>query len=151
MILYRISNQIYSQDISGKGAALFGGRWNSKGNHALYLSSHTSLAVLEILVNYNYEQLMHTAFDIVTFEIKNDKSVESIKNLESNWRYLPKYTKEIGDQFLMDKSKLMLKIPSAIIETEYNYLLNPEHIDFKKIKIINVSPLKLDNRLIKLV
>jgi RES domain-containing protein len=151
MILFRISNQIYSQDISGKGAALFGGRWNSKGNHALYLSSHTSLAVLEILVNYSYEQLMHTAFDIVTFEIKNDKSVESIKNLESNWRYLPKYTKEIGDYFLMDKSKLMLKIPSAIIETEYNYLLNPEHVDFKKIKIINVSPLKLDNRLIKLV
>jgi RES domain-containing protein len=151
MILYRISNQIYSQDISGKGAALFGGRWNSKGNHALYLSSHTSLAVLEILVNYNYEQLIQTDFEIVTFEIKNDKSIESIKNLESNWRYLPKYTKEIGDHFLMEKSKLMLKIPSAIIETEYNYLLNPEHIDFKKIKIINVSPLKLDNRLIKLV
>jgi RES domain-containing protein len=151
MILYRISNQIYSQDISGKGAALFGGRWNSKGNHALYLSSHISLAVLEILVNYNYEQLMHTAFDIVTFEIKNDKSVESIRNLESNWRYLAKYTKEIGDQFLMSKSKLMLKIPSAIIETEYNYLINPEHIEFKKIKILNVNPLKLDNRLIKLV
>jgi RES domain-containing protein len=151
MILYRISNQIYSKDISGKGAALFGGRWNSKGNYALYLSSHISLAVLEILVNYNYEQLMHNTFDIVTIEIKNDKSIESIKNLESNWRYLPKYTKEIGDHFLMDKSKLMLKIPSAIIETEYNYLLNPEHIEFKKIKLINISPLKLDNRLIKLV
>jgi RES domain-containing protein len=151
MILYRISNQLYSQDITGKGAALFGGRWNSKGNHALYLSSHRSLAILEILVNYNYEQLMHTAFDIVSVEIKNSKSIESLKSLESNWRYLPKYTKEIGDHFLMDKSKFMLKIPSAIIETEYNYMLNPDHIEFKKIKIINVSPLKLDNRLIKLV
>ncbi len=151
MTLYRIANEQYSQDMSGKGAALFGGRWNSKGNSALYLSSHRSLALLEILVNYTYEQLINVKFEVIEFDIKTDKSIESIKELEYNWRYLPKYTKEIGDQFLLDNTKLMLQIPSAIIDGEFNFMINPEHVEFKKIKISRILPLKLDNRLIKIV
>jgi RES domain-containing protein len=62
-----------------------------------------------------------------------------------------KHTRQIGDEFLNLNDKLMLKIPSAVIETEYNFMLNPDHIEFKKIKIIDTRPLSLDNRLIKLV
>ncbi len=149
MILYRISNVLYSQDLSGKGASLFGGRWNSKGNAALYLSSHISLALLEILVNYTYEQLIQTQFEIIELEIKQDKPFEICPELLENWRYLPNYSKTIGDQFLLENKKIMLKIPSAIIDLEYNYLVNPIHIDFKKIKIKHKHPLQLDNRLMK--
>jgi RES domain-containing protein len=151
MTAYRISNQIYGQDLSGKGAALYGGRWNSKGNQALYLSSSVSLALLEILVNSTYEQLQHTAFEVISLEIKAERSITFPKDLDKNWKYLMKHTRQIGDEFLNLNDKLMLKIPSAVIETEYNFMLNPDHIEFKKIKIIDTRPLSLDNRLIKLV
>ncbi len=151
MILYRISNANYSKDLSGKGAALFGGRWNSKGNSAIYLSSHVSLALLEILVNYTYEQLNQIQFEIIEFEMNLDKPFEIYPTLNENWRYLQSYSKAIGDKFLFESKKLMLKVPSAIIDLEYNYLVNPNHADFKKMKINKIIPLQLDNRLMKLV
>jgi RES domain-containing protein len=151
MELYRICNSLYSKDISGSGAAMYGGRWNSKGIKAVYLSSHISLALLEILVNYNYAQLQEIAFDIITLDVPSEKLIETIPSLEEKWQYFPKYTKSIGDYFLLNSKRLSLKIPSAIIEKEYNYMLNPMREDFKKIKILNIDNFTLDNRLIKKV
>ncbi|HUN03492.1 MAG TPA: RES family NAD+ phosphorylase, partial [Niabella sp.] len=53
MIVYRLANSEYKDDLSGYGSFLYGGRWNSRGLYALYATEHISLAVLEIVVNYN--------------------------------------------------------------------------------------------------
>ncbi len=57
------------------------------------------------------------------------------------------YTRYIGDEFLQSRSDLILKIPSAVIPEENNYLLNPSHKDFKKIVIERSKRYGLDNRL----
>ena len=51
MIVYRISNELYKDDISGNGAAINGSRWNSKGVRMLYAGEFISLVILESLVH----------------------------------------------------------------------------------------------------
>ena len=58
------------------------------------------------------------------------------------------YTQYMGDEFLKTNSNLFLKVPSAVIQEEHNYLINPSHKDFKKIQIVRSASYKLDGRLL---
>ncbi len=151
MIVYRISNAEYSDDISGTGAKLMGSRWNSKGIPVLYTSQHISLAVLEMLVNTNFKDY-DIALDLMYINFPEQLSVTTIEleTLKKDWNTDFGYTRYIGDEFFNQKETLILKVPSAVIQEEYNYLANPSHADFKKIKIINTKSFWPDERLFKL-
>ena len=86
MIVYRITNQKYSHDISGTGAKTFGGRWNSKGMAMLYTSQHISLALLEMLVHTQFTDYS-IALDLIHISIPDSIDCKEIKlaNLKSNW------------------------------------------------------------------
>ena len=73
----------------------------------------------------------------------------SIKDLPNNWdnNYPPPSLKKIGDDFLKKGTHLMMKVPSAIVPMEYNYLVNTEHPDMKKVKISRKEPFHFDKRL----
>lgn len=151
MIVYRISNAAYSDDISGTGAKLMGGRWNSKGIPVLYTSQHISLAVLEMLVNTNFKDY-DIALDLMYITVPDQLSVSAIKlsTLKKDWNSDFDYTRYIGDEFFNQKETLVLKVPSAVIQEEYNYLVNPLHADFKKIKITNTKSFWPDERLFQI-
>ena len=136
MIVYRISNAAYSDDLSGTGAKLNGARWNSKGVPMLYTSAHISLAVLEMLVNTQFKDYA-IELDLIYIRIPDDCIPTEIKlaKIKSGWKEDPEYTKFIGDEFIGQKNSLVLQVPSAVIQEEYNYIINPLHTDFKKIKI----------------
>lgn len=148
MMVYRICNALYSDDLSGTGAKLFGGRWNSKGVAMLYVSEHISLAVVEMLVHNQFKDfsielsLLHISFpdSIEIKEIKHSK-------MKSDWKEDYGYTQFMGDQFIKSASNAILKIPSAVITEENNYLINPLHADFKKIKITEIITFSTDKRL----
>jgi hypothetical protein len=53
----------------------------------------------------------------------------------------------MGDEFLTSKQSLVLKVPSAIIETENNFIVNPAHPDLTKIKILKSENFMFDKRL----
>lgn len=148
MIVYRISNTEYSDNISGTGAKLMGARWNSKGIPVLYTAQHISLAVLEMLVNTNFKDYA-IALDLMYINFPEEVPVTSIefKNLKKDWTVDFDYTRYIGDEFFNQKESLILKVPSAVIQEEYNYLANPLHADFKKIKIIKTKSFWPDERL----
>lgn len=151
MIVYRISNPLYSNDISGTGAKLMGGRWNSKGIPILYTSEHISLAVLEMLVNTKFQDYA-IALDLVMIQIPASASLSeiNISKIKKEWIRDVDYTSFMGDAFIKDKQSLLLKVPSAVITEEHNYLINPLHADFKKIKIIETRSFKTDKRLFSL-
>ena len=151
MIVYRISNARYSDDISGAGAKLMGGRWNSKGIPVLYMSEYISLAVLEMLVNTNFKDF-DIALDLMYINIPNQVKVTSIevKSLKINWKDDFEYTRYIGDEILKQKEVALIKVPSAVINEEHNYLANPLHADFKKIKIVKIKSFWPDERLFKI-
>ena len=87
MIVYRISNPAYSDDISGTGAKLNGARWNSKGIPMLYTSAHISLAVLEMLVNTQFKDYA-IELDLIYIRIPDDFIPTEIKlaKIKTGWK-----------------------------------------------------------------
>jgi RES domain-containing protein len=148
MIVYRISNAAYSDDISGTGAKLNGARWNSKGIPMLYTSAHISLAVLEMLVNTQFKDYA-IELDLIYIRIPDDFIPTEIKlaKIKTGWKEDHDYTKFMGDEFIGQNNSLILQVPSAVIQEEYNFLINPLHADFKKIKIQKTKSFWPDQRL----
>jgi RES domain-containing protein len=148
MIVFRITNEKYKNDVSGNGAALYGSRWNSKGLPLLYTSQFISLSILESLVHLKRTEIPPTQY-LLHIEVpdENDVAEISYKKIRANWHQEAEYTQWLGDQFLQNNQVLMLKVPSAIVLQESNFLLNPLHSSFKKVRIISSELLELDKRL----
>jgi RES domain-containing protein len=148
MVLYRIVKFAYA-DLSGTGARLYGGRWNSEGRSMVYLASSRSLAVLEALVHLSPTNLPD-GFCIMTIEAPDDILEITVEQLPKNWNEYPEHTslKLIGNDFLIKQKHLLLKVPSAIVKEEYNYLLNPLHKNAGLVKILKTQPFAFDQRLI---
>ncbi len=147
MVLHRITTKPYVNDLSGTGAMLYGGRWNKKGIRMLYASESLSLAVLETIANLSSSKLKNLY--CVELEFPDDLEIQTIEKLPKQWNLYPykRYTVEEGSHFVK-QGGLSLKVPSAIVPTEYNFLLNPLHDDFYKIKVVDARPFLLDQRLI---
>ncbi|RWY50991.1 RES family NAD+ phosphorylase [Mucilaginibacter gilvus] len=150
MILYRISACKYIESLDGTGARLYGGRWNSKGHAMVYLASSRALAMLEVLVHLQ-PLLIPQDFCIAEIEVP-DKSIHEIDTatLPKNWIDVspPVAIKQIGNKFIKDGKQLLLKVPSSIVEQEFNYLINPDHPEIKSVKVLRTKPFSFDERLI---
>ena len=150
MITYRLTTGKFANDISGTGARLNGGRWNPVGLAVLYTSQFISLAILEILVRAS-KNTTPDSYTLTSFEIPENSIYQiEFKKLKKVWKFDLAYSQGIGEDFLKAKQSLCLKVPSAIVAQENNFLLNPFHSDFKKIKIVGSELLELDKRLIVL-
>jgi RES domain-containing protein len=151
MIVYRFTHERFKDDISGTGAKLFGGRWNEVGLPAIYSSSSISLSLLEVLVNAQILEELKS-LQLMKLNIANpfETSIQKLKNLKENWLTDFDYTKWIGSQFLKENELLLLETPSAVISEEMNYMINPLHKDFKRVKMISSEAYVFDERLFKI-
>lgn len=136
---------------TGEGARLFGGRWNNKGTAVIYTAGSVSLAALEMLVQLQAAHLLEAyLLARVTFA---DSLVESLAPslLPADWRAdpAPASTMGFGDRWVAEARSAVLCVPSAIIESEYNYLLNPAHPAFRNVAIATAEPFGFDPRLVK--
>jgi RES domain-containing protein len=152
MLVYRISREKFAEDLSGTGARLNGGRWNSVGISMLYTSSFRSLCVLEILVHTTHN-FVPTDLRLVTIKLPDDSTSGEIKYTvikdEIDKRGVNAQFYAIGDKWIKTSNSLILKVPSVIVPEEFNYLINPFHKDLHKVKIENVKPFDIDKRLVK--
>ncbi len=151
MIVYRITKSNRASDISGTGAALNPGRWNMKGTPVLYTGESKEIALLENIVHI--PPLLTPKLDILTIEIPNDSITKlDIDDLPSNWLQFPAPTilSEIGQKWVDEGKFLALKVPSCIIHSSFNVILNCSYKDYvKKIKIIDQKEFYFDSRLRK--
>jgi RES domain-containing protein len=134
----------------GKGARLYGGRWNSIGVRMVYTSSSAALAALELLVRIRKRERLR---GYVIFACSFDEGlVETVdrRKLPGEWRGHPgpPELRQLGDRWIRESRTMALQVPSAIIENETNYLLNPAHEDFAKVDIADPVPFSLDVRLL---
>jgi RES domain-containing protein len=152
MIVYRLCKKIFTKDLLGRGAEINGGRWNGKGIAALYTSSSRALCAIEIIVHVP-AGIIPKDYCMVTLEFPDDAQINtiSLKDLPANWNNNPisVSTQRIGSTFLSEQKALVLEIPSAIIKDEWNYIINPMHKDFQKVKIMDIEPFNFDIRLFK--
>jgi RES domain-containing protein len=133
----------------GEGARRFGGRWNSKGVAVVYLAQSQSLAALEILVHIDSPQWLEHYVAVPVSIGPNLIARIDLSTLPKNWKMypLPKNIRAIGDDWVAAASSAVLQVPSVIVPLENNFLLNPHHPDFPKLKIGKPVPFKFDPRL----
>jgi RES domain-containing protein len=148
MKVYRLTPKKYATDLSGMGAKLYGGRWNRVGLALLYTSENLSLSVLENIVHINNPVFLPT-FQAITIHIPESIKEYSTDDFPENWRNQDTFEslRKLTDNFVKKKEFLVMKVPSAIIDIEFNFLINPQHSLFKEVKIINQQEFSFDQRL----
>ena len=150
MIVFRLSRSKYAKDISGKGAEQSGGRWNSKGIALLYTSESRALSTTEIAVHTSLGNIP-LDYEIISIEIPDNIKIQELvaTELSDDWKSFPHShsTQEIGDKFVITGRFLVIKVPSAAVQGEYNYLISPNHKDFNRIHIKSIEPFNFDGRL----
>jgi RES domain-containing protein len=146
-----VQAHVAKRAFTGEGARRYGGRWNNKGVGVVYTSGSISLAILEVLVHIPiYDILEEYVYIPVEFDPKLSTAVNPA-DLPTNWTQdpSPHAIKQIGDSWVENQDSVILEIPSAIVPTEKNYLINPAHPNFKKLKIGAPTTFDFDPRLIK--
>jgi RES domain-containing protein len=151
MIVYRLTREIYKNDLSGKGASIKGGRWNSTGIYILYTAENRSLAMAEVAVHLSLEFLPND-FHMVEIFIPDKAPLLKISEHElskywNSYRLKPFDLKKIGNNFIKKNNYLLLKVPSAVTKGDYNILINPNHDLFDKVKVINTEIFPFDHRI----
>ena len=150
MIVYRLAKAKFAHDLSGKGAEKSGGRWNSKGVSMVYTSDSRALCTTEIAVHTPLG-LLPTDYKIITIKIPDSIKMLTVvvNKLPADWKSIPHSgsTQLIGDDFIRQNKSAVLKVPSAVVAGDYNFLLNPGHRDFSKIKVLSVEDFGFDSRL----
>lgn len=151
---FRIARAAYAgtpdQMLSGDGAKQFGGRWNRPGRSMVYASETRALAMLETIVRNRNPA---AKFKIISLQIPDALILElGPADLPSGWDALsadPSQARDIGDAWFDQGSSAVLRIPSAIVPAEANYLLNTTHLDFLRIAHDRIQDFPFDPRLLR--
>ena len=135
---------------SGEGARLYGGRWNRKGMSMVYTAGSQSLAMLEMLVQ---DEPLRARYVMVPVTLPKSLKIErvTLDQLPADWRDLGarEQLQAIGTDWARRRSSVVLAVPSVVIPTETNYLLNPLHPSFARIEIGKAEEFVTDLRLIR--
>ena len=152
MEVYRLSRQKFAGNLSGKGAAMKGARWNSVGVELIYTAANRSLAMAEIAVHFSLATLPGDYVMIIIF-LPDDISIEklNISDLPDDWNIFPHSTstQSIGNKFVVENKYCVLQVPSSVTLGDFNFLINPNHTDVKRIKIIDTVDFPLDKRIFR--
>ncbi len=152
MQVYRLSKKKYSESLSGAGAASAGGRWNSKGTGMIYTSGSRALSLLEAFVHLP-SGIIPRDYVMMTIDIPDTlhQNIIDINSLPADWRSDAGIlkTQKTGDDLIASNAACVLRVPSAIVPGNYNYLINPDHPDISKISIVSVDDFPFDERMFR--
>lgn len=139
---------------TGHLAAEFGARWNAEWLPAVYLASHPSLAVLEIVANATRSRLGEP-FVAIPVDVPDvlDRQVIDAAGLPQGWQQPESSVcRELGSAWIRAGTTALLDVPSAVLPLERNVIANPAHPDFKRLDTSHPGyPLRFDERVLALV
>lgn len=148
-LVWRLSRERYAaESYSGEGARRFGGRWSPAGLNVAYSAESRALAALEVLANVRDPAILFGQPWILICAVIPLELIEQPKRVPDNWRDTPHpaSTEVFGATWLRERRSAVLRVPSAVVLGEFNYLLNPLHDDFAKIAIGKPEPFTFDPR-----
>jgi RES domain-containing protein len=152
MRVYRIAKKRFVSDLSGEGARLYGGRWNRKGSSLLYTSESRALAIVEFLVHLS-PSIVPKDVCLAEIEVPNAAKIRQveIEGLPRDWASYPAPMAlcEMTEEWIRRGRELLLRVPSAVVRDEWNFLVNPGHPSFEGVKIVSIQEHVLDPRLLK--
>lgn len=150
MEVFRLSREKYAGTLSGKGSAIKGARWNSIGVELIYTARNRSLAMAEVAVHFTLATLPND-YMMITINIPGDIKAKEVfeSALPDDWKDFPhpSSTQKFGDDFVLENKYCILQVPSVVTKGDHNVLINPNHKDFNRIKIIKLEKFPLDKRI----
>lgn len=152
MKVYRVEREKYLKStLSGIGVSMNKGyRWNSLNTKLVYTAESRALATLEVSVHLDLSEDLPTDRYYVEIEIPDDITILEVRieDLPEDWNSNPPTitTQTIGDDFVHENEAAILKVPSSIVPQEFNYLINPNHTEAKRIKVISETLMTFDSR-----
>jgi RES domain-containing protein len=151
MRVWRICKSLYSvAAFSGEGARLFAGRWNPAGVRMVYCATSLSLATLEFFVHLDPGVAPDDLVSVMA-EIPDIPGISERldpKALHDEWRKIDNLAlQQIGANWISSMRSAALLVPSAVVDGEWNVLLNPAHIDFARIEIEAPKVFHFDERM----
>jgi len=151
MRIFRLCRKPFAKSpLDGKGGLVVAGRWHTPRRLVAYASDSLALASLEILVHCDFDLLPR---DLVAVEVDVPSGVKiaelAIRKLPRTWRKFPAPVslQRLGNGWLDGGKSCLLRVPSAVVPEEHNYLINPAHRDMKKIRVVRKFDFRLDPRL----
>jgi RES domain-containing protein len=151
--VFRVLRAAYARSpFDGEGSYRYGGRWSSPGTRLAYASEHQSLAMLEYFVHLDPED---SPDDLVlaTADVPDGVSRRRLNasELPARWRKTPGPPElaQIGDEFVKKAETCLLLVPSALAVSENNWMINPQHAEFKQIAVNPAEPLRYDARMFR--
>lgn len=152
MEVFRLCRKPYSRNpLDGRGGLFAAGRWHTPRRLVCYASESLALASLEILVHCEPDLAPR---DLIAIEVNVPKSVtmEALtqRSLPSSWRKYPAPAslQRLGNAWLDRVSACILRVPSALVPSESNFLINPVHPDARKLRVVQKTPFHFDTRLV---
>ena len=147
-----VQKSLAATAFDGQGARRFGGRWNSRGRGMIYTSGSLALAAMEVLAHLESTRVLSRRYCFIQVDIPEEVCMTlPARRLRKGWDAdpSPDAARETGDAWLDALESAVLAVPSALVRQELNYLLNPAHPDFRKIKVRRAQPFAFSPRLIK--
>ena len=153
IVAWRVVKEKHAPDaFSGDGARLYGGRWNHAGTRVVYVGGSLALAALELFVHVDRAEAA-LRFAAIRVEIPSRLKIDTLAraDLPAEWRSepAPDATRRLGTEWVTRGAACVLRVPSVIVPVEDNYLLNPAHPDFARLKIAPPEPFGFDPRVWK--
>jgi RES domain-containing protein len=135
---------------TGEGATQYAGRWHHAGTPVVYTSASLALAALEQLVHLHRPRLPpHFVCFVVDVPDALAPIEVRVATLPVGWHRHPGPLAlcDIGTRWIASGASVCLKVPSAVVRGEHNFLLNPRHRDFRRLRIGKPAPFEFDERL----
>jgi RES domain-containing protein len=132
VIVYRLTRAKYANDLAGTGGRYAAGRCNHKGIPVIYAAEQPSLALAEVLVHLDSDQIP-LDYVMVTIEIP-----DSVPTQEAT----PDETLAASP----NPAVPVYVVPSVVVPQENNVIMFPQAAGFSA-KVLKVEPFKFDERL----
>jgi RES domain-containing protein len=154
MKVWRICKERHAKAaFSGEGTRIYAGRWNNVGTPMVYTATSISLAALEVFVHLDLDLSPDPLVLIeaeLPFSAADCKRVD-VAELPNDWRKEGNMElQDLGSKWAESKDSLAIMVPSAVINREWNVLVNPLHRDFKKVKLGQPEAFYFDERMFKI-
>ena len=152
MQLWRLCRRAFAKEpLNGEGGLYASARWHTFPRPVVYASHSLSLACLEVLVHLDPE-LMPPDFVAIEIDVPSNVTIKEIEvaALPKSWRRYPapRTLQSLGNAWLTERSSAVLRVPSVVVPTEQNYLINPLHPDARRITVVSKSRFSFDPRLL---
>ena len=150
MFLWRISNHV---GLDGRGGLLASARWHTQGRPVVYLAASPAGALVEVLVNLELDAArLPASYTLLKAEAPDDVAVMRVElaSLPDGWKGDSEISRARGDDWLAGGESALIEVPSAILPDTFNVLLNPQHADAKRIRVVWQRAYPYDRRIFKM-